>query len=78
MRLKDEAVTTAYRWRTVLELAFARRNIQADFGDRAPRGSFFFPAGIRMLEGSYRRLDNCPSHCAHHCASDSLKYEEGK
>jgi hypothetical protein len=47
---EHEATTTAHRWRTVLELAFARRNIQADFGDRAPGGSFFSPAGIRMME----------------------------
>jgi hypothetical protein len=47
---EDEATTAACRWRTVLELTFARRNIQADFGDRAPRGSGFSAAGIRMLE----------------------------
>jgi hypothetical protein len=56
---EDEATTAAYRWRTVLELAFARRNTQADFGDRAPRGSGFFSAGIRMLEQqSGRRVLN--------------------
>src|SRR5215213_7676478 len=38
---EDEATAAAGRWRTVLELAFAGRNIQADFGDRAPRGSGF-------------------------------------
>jgi hypothetical protein len=56
---QEEATTTAHRWRTVLELAFARRNIQADFGDRAPGGSFFFQAGIRILEQkSGRRVLN--------------------
>jgi hypothetical protein len=56
---EDEAVATAYRWRTVLELAFARRNIQADFGDRAPTGSGLSSAGIHMLEQqSARRVLN--------------------
>jgi hypothetical protein len=47
---EDEATSAAHRWRTVLELAFARLHIQADFGDRAAGGSFFSPAGIRMME----------------------------
>ena len=34
----------------MLKLAFAPRIIQANFDDRAPRGSFYFSAGIRMLE----------------------------
>jgi hypothetical protein len=47
---EDEATAAARRWRTVLELAFARRNMQADFGDRARRGSGLSRPGIRMVE----------------------------
>src|SRR4051794_6734896 len=35
---EHEAVEAGRRWRRVLEKAFARCNVGADFGDRAPTG----------------------------------------
>jgi len=44
-----EAEEAGCRWLATLQRALARINVGADFGDRAPGGSFT-PAGLRMLE----------------------------
>jgi hypothetical protein len=47
---EDEAKEAARRWRGILQRAFARVGIGADFGRRAPEGSFT-RHGLKWLEG---------------------------
>jgi hypothetical protein len=48
------AKDAARRWRGLLQKAFARVNLGADFGDRAPKG-YFMKAGLAMLEAQTGR-----------------------
>lgn len=57
-RTRGEAQQAAERWRGLIQKAFARVNIGADFGDRAATGSFT-SHGLKMLEEqSGRRVVN--------------------
>ncbi len=49
---ESEAQKAAERWIGVLKTAFARVNVGADFGDRAPK-SFATTAGLEMLEAQF-------------------------
>jgi hypothetical protein len=44
-----EATEAARRWRALIQKAFARVNLGADFGDRAAKG-FWTEHGLRWLE----------------------------
>jgi hypothetical protein len=46
----DEAAQAAARWRGLIQKAFARLNVPANFGDRAAGGGFFFRPALQMLE----------------------------
>lgn len=46
---EHEARESAAHWRGLLQTAFARVNLPADFGDRAPK-SFFTKSGLAMAE----------------------------
>lgn len=39
-RTAQDAEASANRWRDLLQIAFARSGVGADFGDRAPKGAF--------------------------------------
>lgn len=49
---QDAAWSAALAWRSVIQRAFARLGIGADFGDRAPKGAFT-EAGLRWLEETH-------------------------
>ncbi len=49
---RDAAWSAAVEWRSVVQQAFARLAVGADFGDRAPKGAFT-EAGLRWLEKTH-------------------------
>lgn len=57
-RNEETAVEAGDRWREVLEIAFAKIRIAADFGDRVPGGGVFTAAGTEWL----RKLFGVPQH----------------
>ncbi len=56
-----EATEAARRWRGLIQKAFARVNIGADFGDRAPKG-YWTKQGLELLENQTRA--SSPERCA--------------
>jgi hypothetical protein len=47
---KGQATEAAETWLGTVQKAFARVNVGADFGDRAGNKSFFFKAGLKVVE----------------------------